>query len=148
MPSVLLRRLIGYLLLSLISAGCQKSAPAGRKPTVPVRGKVIVDGQPAEMVSVACNPVEGIDTKNPTITSTVTGKDGVFQLMTYETGDGVPEGKYRLTFEWTAISPLKRSAPEDKLGGRYRDPARSEFPLDVKPGEPIDLGEIKLTTTD
>jgi hypothetical protein len=34
----------------------------------------------------------------------------------------------------------------DKLNDRYSDPEKSEIKVTVMPGEPTDLGEIKLTT--
>ena len=70
-----------------------------------------------------------------------------FQISTYETGDGVPEGEYRLTFQAGQMNLVSRSYTGDLLNGRYSDPQKSEFTLTVAGTDPIDLGTIDLKTT-
>jgi hypothetical protein len=81
------------------------------------------------------------------VSQTETKPDGSFEIATYESGDGVPEGDYVLTFSWQAFNLLSNSySGPDKLKQRYSDSKASEVRLTVKAGEPTDLGEIKLTT--
>lgn len=141
----------GFVLLSIVSiclaiTACSKP-DTGRKVTIPVRGEVYVDGQPAAMLQIQCHPVGGMDREDPTVTQAITDQEGKFQLSTYEAGDGVPLGEYKLTFVWQDFSVLSASySGPDKLKKRYSNPDSSEFPLTVEQGSPIDLGRIELTT--
>jgi 5-hydroxyisourate hydrolase-like protein (transthyretin family) len=138
--------LLGITSVCLVSVSCSKTDP-NRKVTVPVRGEVYVDGQPAAMLQIECHPLEGLDKEQPTITQAVTDDEGRFQLATYEAGDGAPLGEYQLTFVWQNFSAMAAgfSGP-DKLKGRYKDPKSSEVSLKVEKGAPIDLGRIELST--
>ncbi len=138
--------LLGVIGICLFSASCSKTDP-NRKVTVPVRGEVLIDGQPTAMVQIGCHPLEGLDKEQPTITQAVTDDEGRFQLATYEAGDGAPPGEYQLTFVWQDFSVMAAgfSGP-DKLKGRYNDPKTSQVSLTVEEGAPIDLGRIELTT--
>lgn len=131
----------------IVCCACGEKPLENQKATFPVKGKVLVDGQPAAMLTIDCVPVAGIDKANPTTTSAMTDKDGVFSLSTYKTGDGVPEGEYVLLFEWGTLNTFKHSYEGDKLNGRYKDPQQSVAKFTVKKGQqPLELGEIKLTT--
>lgn len=133
-------------LLALTIAGCAEAD--NRKPTYPVKGRITVDGKPpGSALQVECHPVAGIDTRNPTVSRTETDELGNFQISTYAAGDGVPAGDYVLTVTWLTFNLMSRdySGP-DKLNDRYSDPEKSEIKVTVMPGEPTDLGEIKLTT--
>lgn len=139
--------------LLLVALGCctffsscgPKEPP--RKETFPVKGMVLVDGQPAGTLAVYCNNVAGMDTKMPTVSQTFTKEDGSFEISTYGQSDGVPEGEYTLTFMWGKPDLLHGgySGP-DKLNGRYKDPKASKFQFKVEKGKPVDLGKIELTT--
>jgi hypothetical protein len=134
--------------MSLAAASCSEDEPY-RKPTVPVRGIVTIDGKvPDTAVQVQFHSLQGMDAEHPTMSQTETKPDGSFEVSTYESGDGVPEGDYALTFSWQKFDLFSRSyTGPDKLSGRYKDPKKSEFKVTVKDAdEPIDLGEIKLTT--
>ncbi len=133
-------------LLLLAGDGCQ-SRNADWKPTQPVTGVVIVDGNPAEGIQITLNDLAGIDQKQPTFSQTFSGKDGKFSLSTYEQGDGVPAGEYALTFFWGEINPFSMQyGGPDKLKERYLDPAQSTVKVKVEKGKPVDLGRIELTT--
>lgn len=135
-----------WLLISLPLLGCAGKDP-NRKLTVPVRGQVFVDGEPAAMLQVECHPVDGIDTQQPTITHAVNDSEGKFELSTYEAGDGAPLGQYKLTFRWQDFNVVSASySGPDKLKKRYADMGQSEFSLTVEDGKPIELGRIDLTT--
>jgi hypothetical protein len=133
-------------LFAVLAVGCAEAD--NRKPTYPVKGRITVDGKPpGAVLQVECYPVAGIDTKNPTVSRTETDELGNFQISTYASGDGVPAGDYVLTVTWLNFNLMSRDyTGPDKLNGRYSDPEKSEIKLTVMPGEPTDLGEVKLTT--
>ena len=137
----------GYLGLALllVSTGCD-SRP-GRKQTYPISGVVYVDGSPAANLAVRAHPTAGIDQKDPTVSSAFTDQDGKFTFSTFETGDGIPEGEYKLTFEWGEMNMLSMQyGGPDKLNSRYKDPETSKSVVKVGPDYPEDLGKIELTT--
>lgn len=140
------RLLTAGLMGCLFVMGCSGSDPL-RKSVFPVTGEIYVDGQPAESLAVRCFDVNGIDSEQPTLSSTFTDSSGRFTVSTYESGDGVPKGEYVLTFEWGEWNVFARSyGGPDKLEGRYIDPESSEFTVSVTGDGPVDLGRIELST--
>ena len=147
--------LTAKVLLTIVSTalvalqGCAEKLPDGpRVPTTPVVGQVLVDGKPAGSLSVGC---EAQFEKDQTVphTGAFTDKDGKFALSTFESGDGVPLGKYKLTFMWGQFNLMNgQYGGPDKLGGKYRKGADSnvEFEVDKVSKEKLDLGTIELTT--
>ncbi len=110
-------------------------------------GEVYVDGAPVGMLAVRCTAVAGLDSENPTASSAFTDDEGKFEISTYETGDGVPEGEYVLTFEWGKMNLISNQyGGPDKLKGRYMDAEKSENKFTVVTGEPTEIPRIELTT--
>lgn len=141
-------RLIATVVLLAVAASCREEGPY-QKETIPVSGRVLVDGKPpGSPLQVVLHPKGGIDKEHPTVTQGTVAEDGTLSMTTYTTGDGVPPGEYVLTFTWQQFQPFSMSyGGPDKLQGRYSDAEKSEITLTVNSGdEPIDLGEIKLTT--
>ncbi|MEZ6063595.1 MAG: hypothetical protein R3C19_24865 [Planctomycetaceae bacterium] len=134
----------------LLLAGCSGEEPPYRKETSGLTGQVFVDGVavPATTpLKVECHNVAGFDQEHTTISSALTGEDGKFEISTYETGDGVPEGDYVLTFMWGKMDLFSRSySGPDQLKGKYSDEKTSTFKVTVKRGEPSDMGRIDLVT--
>ena len=130
------------LLIVCLVIGCGQPPRGGpRLTTSPLKGVVNVDGEPTEGVEVTCTPEPGTsEIKYPIVAST--DVNGQFSLGTYQAGDGLPEGKYILTFAWPELSMV----PKDRLNKAYSDPAKSEHKVTVVTGEPNDLGEIELST--
>jgi 5-hydroxyisourate hydrolase-like protein (transthyretin family) len=126
----------------ILVAGCSQELPGGpRFETYPTRGVVRVDGQPAELVEVSCHPAA--DSKNVKYTlSSMTDKDGKFELTTYTSSDGLPEGTYKLSFRWIEPSFV----PKDKFNGAYADPSKSKFQITIENGKESDLGVIELSS--
>lgn len=121
-----------------------------RLETVPVTGRVTVDGQvPTSPIKITCHAVNGMNAEHPTYSWSLTGEDGTFEISTFDQGDGVPTGEYALTFYWGEMNLVSMgySGP-DKLNDRYADPATSQVRFTVTAGEsdPIDLETIALTT--
>lgn len=140
--------LVGVGAIILMSGGCRKGEKPYRKPVIPVSGKVTVDGQvPETPVQIACHPRSGMDPEHPTLSTCVTSPDGSFRVSTYETGDGVPEGEYDLTFVWKEFNMVSgRYQGKDRLNKRYEQPGKSGFHFKAEAGHPVDLGTIDLKT--
>lgn len=133
----------GVVLLIAVSCfGCSQPPRGGpRLSTSPFTGVVNVDGEPAEGVEVTCTPEPGSSQINYPLVAT-TDSDGQFKFGTYQSGDGLPEGNYILTFAWPELSMV----PKDRLNKAYANPGKSDHKVTVVKGEPNDLGEISLST--
>ncbi len=142
-------------LLSLAVAfliGCGDSGPEGptRVKTVPVIGKVTVDGSPVELPKQIRIRAYLVGGESPTGTEpgATVNLDGTFALSTYEAGDGIPVGEYKLTFQLGRQNMMRARFEGDDFNGKYIDPDKSEHKVTVGENdtEPIDLGTIELTT--
>lgn len=140
-------RLFGWALIALATVGCGEKP--FRKQVAAVTGKIQVDGkEPGSSIKVVCHSQHASDAEHPTFSQGFSDDQGNFKISTYETGDGVPEGEYVLTFEWGKMNVLSASyGGPDKLKGRYAKPDKSEIKITAA-GEPIDLGTIELKTKD
>ena len=114
--------------------------------TTPVVGVLLVDGQASPGIAARANPVGQAGDMSPR--SGVTDENGKFAFSTYESGDGLVAGEYKLTFEWVRMNPMTKRSIGDRLKGRYADPEASEHVIQVKDGEPLDLGAIVLSLED
>jgi hypothetical protein len=130
--------LLGLVLLIL--PACEPKR-YDRIPLYPVRGKVLFEGQPAAGVEVRFNPVIPSE-KNQFYPVAKVEADGSFTLTTFENKDGAPPGEYQVTFRWEDISS-KQDPPPDRLKGRYADPKKSPWCVQVREGandlEPFQL---------
>jgi hypothetical protein len=126
--------------------GCGEKPPNGpRVPTFPVVGQVLVDGKPAEFLCVKCEPLFEKSAAVPD-SGAFTDKDGRFALFTFESGDGVPAGKYKLTFMWGSMNLMSgQYGPPDKLNNRYRKAADSPVEVEVS-NKRIEVGTIELSS--
>lgn len=127
--------------LLVVSAGCGGEPRGGpRVETFPVTGTVLVNGAPVAGLLVAGHPQGESEIKHRLVCNT--DEQGAFTLGTYESADGLPQGEYKLTFEWLQGTML---GPEtDKLKGAYADPEKSKYSVKVTKGEENDLGNIEL----
>jgi hypothetical protein len=129
-------------LLSLASLGCGK--PASDFGMVPVKGKLLVDGQPAEHAAVVLHRLDMDVFEKPAGTA---GADGEFQLTTLKANDGAFPGEYAVTVSWA--KPLTQSSDPDYgpelLPKKYQDPARSELKVTISEGE-TELPPIEIKT--
>jgi hypothetical protein len=104
------------LALAALCTGCG----AAHKPVYPVHGEVRVDGRPPVHALVTFHPVadDGKDAIHPTGS---VDDQGHFTLTSYASGDGAPEGEYRVTVAWFLSSgrPGDDSPPANYLPGRY-----------------------------
>lgn len=132
--------------MCLAFSGCQEET-GFRKPTIPVTGKVTVDGiVPDPPVQITCVNNNGMDSEHPTLSRSETDpQTGEFRFSTYVQGDGVPEGDYALTFTWQPFNLMSRSYGADKFKGKYAKANKSEIKVTIKAGdEEADLGTIDL----
>lgn len=135
-----------FLLLGVPACSREEMPDGPRVPVVPVTGKVLVDGQPASNLRVV---LHNSGTKPDTVptSSDFTDDQGVFEIGTFEAGDGAPIGSYQVTFMWGRINLMSgRYEGPDQLKDRYSKPDKSGFQVNVKESEPVDMGEIQLTT--
>lgn len=138
--------------LAIIAVGCLALCSCGkaepfRKETYPVMGTVYVDGEAADHLQVYCHDLHGMDAVHPTKSSAFTEKDGEFKISTYESGDGVPESEYALTFKWCEYNAFSGGYDgPDRLKGRYEEPSSDRLRFKVEKGKATDLGRIDLST--
>jgi len=129
-------------------SGCSEPDKTGPAPVYPITGKVTVDGEsPGEALQISVHNLDGYD---PSVESKPGGlmqPDGSFALHTYNAGDGLPVGKYALTFEWKTLNMVSMShSGEDRLKQRYANVEDSPKEFEVDGSGPVDLGTIPLTT--
>lgn len=137
---------VAALALGLCSCGHTPSGPPQKK-TIPVCGEVQVDGHAVANVVVALTDLKGIDAMNPTFPKGITDAEGKFQIGTYTSTDGAPEGTYQLTFRWVAQQGGRQGARgPDRFRGRYNHPDSSQHQVTVTAGEPVELGVIALSS--
>jgi hypothetical protein len=127
-------------------AGCSSKKPSDRKAVFPVRGKLLVDNQPAPGAMVVFHPVNAsAQTERPF------GKvspDGTFELTTYEGQDGAPAGEYVVTTEWQLSANRDAPGPwPNVLPPEFSEPKRSPLKLTIAPApnelQPISISPIR-----
>ncbi len=135
-----------FLLLPalLLHVGCSDERDVGKdqlksmaggelKEVIPVSGIVSIDGTPTAGVNIyAYSKASGLKAANQTRTE----PDGTYCWATYEPCDGLPPGEYRLAFAHVPKEGHGNKQGEDLLRGKYRDPTKNDFTLQIKSGEP------------
>jgi len=102
----------------------------GAKETVPVSGKVTLDGKPANKITISAYTQEG---GTDAVAVIETNEDGTYCWKTYIECDGLPPGSYRLGF---AKFARRKPGAGDSLGGKYSNPMQNDFSLEVTSGQP------------
>lgn len=143
--TIMLLRSSSFLLLPviLLLAGCgnpgrdvsqeaiESMAGGELKETVPVSGKVLHGGQPANRVTLyAYSRESGMKPA----AETTTKSDGTYCWSTYTDCDGLPPGEYRLAFK--KAGPREKPGAPDKWGGKYLNPMKNDFVLTIESGKP------------
>jgi hypothetical protein len=117
--------------LVLVLVSCRGNDP---NAPVPVRGRVLYRGRPAEGARVTFVPTDASDPAAPRPTAAIE-KDGTFRLTTKLSYDGAPPGRYAVTIVYP--SPAKKvddeNAGPDLLGGKYASPKTTPLHVEVKP---------------
>ena len=132
---------------ALVLAGCGKS---DFHRVYPVKGKILVDGQPAFECLIYLNRTFDDDHPRRVTPYALTDEQGEFQITSYITNDGAPEGEYVVTIEWRERSGLLKNNFEgiDRLDGAYAKVTSTKalpgFVITV-PREPVELPDFNLT---
>ena len=123
----------------LVLAGCGKSE---FHKVYPVTGKILVDGQPAAACLIYLNRTFDDDHPRRVTPYAVTEANGEFQITSYITNDGAPEGEYVVTIEWRERSGLLKNNFEgiDRLDGAYAKVSNNK----ALPGFVIKVGREPL----
>jgi hypothetical protein len=124
------------VLVALIAIGC--TADDGRVKVYPVRGKVLVKGQPAQGARVVfyAAAADAAAKKLPTPAGE-TDASGQYRLQSYEPEDGAPVGGYNVSVTWLEPPPPNAQGifdQKDRLGGRYSNPNKSGLTAHVEKG--------------
>ncbi|WDI43298.1 carboxypeptidase-like regulatory domain-containing protein [Bremerella sp. P1] len=129
------------LILAAASLGCGSGEPTlipGRSPTIPVQGKITLEGTPIEGATVM------FFSEKLKITSYgKTDATGQYELTTYEPGDGAPIGRYQVSVKKTEQKIIKesdhpalppKSQTSELLPPQYSDYESSELKAVVSEG--------------
>jgi len=124
--------LAGLLLLSV--AGCGPNRP----DTVPVSGQVLFAGeQPGGEGMVYFTPLEPAEGFPRRPGRAAFGPDGQFVATTFEEGDGLMPGTYRVAFDCWDKPPKPVGPPSRSLvPPPYGEPSTSPLELEVEIGVP------------
>lgn len=127
----------GLLFGLAILSGCGGS---GKLDVYPVKGKLTLDGEPFGPTSILLAPTTPPSLNDPNSTHSAAGKvdaSGNITFSTYEPGDGVPAGEYRVVVGMDFADPPK---PFPQI---YRDTVKSPLIVKVEPA-PDGNVEIKM----
>lgn len=138
-----LRAVLALAVLCCASCG-------GGKKFYPVRGSVLVNGKPAEGVTVVFSLQNDTD-REPLRPSAGTLADGSFEISTYLTKDravkvGAPAGSYVVSCFWLPPNAGSMGAGQevpDRLQGKYINPKNSTLRADV-PEHAVELPPFQL----
>jgi hypothetical protein len=116
----------------------------------PVKGKILVNGQPAHECQVYLNRTFDDNHAFRTTPHGLTDKNGEYQITSYYANDGAPEGEYVVTIEWRERSGVTKQDFEgvDQLGGAYAKVEKTKslpgFVVKVE-RQPLELPAFELT---
>jgi hypothetical protein len=118
------------LLLSLLAMSCGQSR---FKKVYPVKGRVLVDGKPAEGVTVGFHSLDdpGDELVRPW---GKTDGDGWFTPSTYKKDDGLPAGSYAVTLIWLPKGYQGSIEVANKLPARYSEAETSQLKAQINAG--------------
>jgi hypothetical protein len=137
----------------LILAGCGTSEKIkNRQPVFPVSGQFTVDGAPAAGAMISFHPIAAASAGRAIPSQARADAEGKFQLTTYATADGAPQGEFIVTVYWPAPrSPAasheyeSSELPPDRLRGRFASPSSSGLRARVL-DEPTDFPPVDLAS--
>ena len=137
-PGFLRGAVVVCLASSALFVGCSRN---DRIATTPVAGSVLgQDGKPLERAIVIFHPTD-TSVKFPKPRGT-TDAEGKFQLSTYDTSDGAPVGKYKVTIEqWFRDNPDQ--APTNHLPPNLASESSSGIEIQLTKGPNV-LGPFKV----
>lgn len=127
-------------------ASCGGDRPP-RLTVYPANGTVLLNGQPLANATLLFHSefrLEGPDGKPAPVPGAYSNAQGEFVVSTYDPGDGLPEGEYRVTVSCDDRSGklVKDSYPE-LLPASYQDPTHSGLTVSIS-GEHNVLPQFNL----
>jgi len=136
-------------ILSTLGASCSKQHQ-DRAPVFPVKGKVLVDGRPANGAAVTfyrAGVAITTQDKGSAGATARTKEDGSFTMATYEPDDGLPAGDYDVAIHLKQGRESSRRTEKkpDLLHDRYSDPKTSGLKARVEE-KPNELPPFNLTS--
>jgi hypothetical protein len=137
--------LVSTVLVAL--AGCGD----GKIARYPVKGTIRVDGQPVEGALVIFCPVSGPPELQKERPYGRTDAQGIYELRTFEPGDGAPVGDYKVMVRWMGGGQSQSRGSDDQTGGgdrlrgRYVNPETSGLTYTVIEGD-NDVPPFELKT--
>jgi len=131
--------------LAVLCGGCNKNTFG----VVDVTGKITVDGQPVEGISVSMSPADAAANPSQRAAAGVTKEDGTFRVVTPGAKvAGVMPGEYVLTFQkevwltedgelaenipYDPSKPEPKTHPEDLLPAKYKNPQNSDCKVTIE----------------
>jgi hypothetical protein len=145
-PHAALRLTVALAAIALASCGGGRNFPK----VYPVKGKILVNGQPAHDCQIFLSRTSAESLAVPATPQAVTDKNGEFQITSYHSNDGAPEGEYVVTIEWRERSGIMKQEFEgvDLLGGAYAKVEKTRslpgFVVKVE-RQPLELPPFELT---
>lgn len=120
---ILARRRLGLLMVALaVAGGCSKGASI---KTVPVSGKVTLDGNPLADANVTFLPeTQPGSTATPPASTGKTGADGTYKLVTMvgtQVAEGAPSGNYKVIVTKPVATAANPMAALQGLSDEERD---------------------------
>lgn len=136
--------------VACVALGCGGSKVEPQVAVVPAKGRLTIKGQPGANLALAFIPAGQGSSLRPQAN---TGSDGSFEITTYKTGDGGPEGDYKVVVS-VAVDPTLSDSKKEELAGKLAAEAKriptvyqraETTPLTVKieKGKP-DLGVLEV----
>ncbi|MFT3881221.1 MAG: hypothetical protein QM703_16350 [Gemmatales bacterium] len=120
----ILRLLLLFTACTVLS-GCGPKSPG----LIPVKGSVLINGQPAARVAVSLHHVDKSLTGNSAHPCAATDDKGQFLLSTNKDGDGVMPGEFYVYFIWWSDPDPEKA--KDLLAGAYSESQLSTFKIKI-----------------
>jgi hypothetical protein len=139
-----LRVVVTLALLGLAACGDKRGFPK----VYPVKGKILVNGQPAADCQVYLNRTSQDKQGPPIKPQAATNENGEFQITSYNANDGAQEGEYVITVEWRErVGLMKAAEGVDQLDGAYATVEKTKalpgFVVKVE-GKPVEVPPLDL----
>jgi hypothetical protein len=138
-------RLVAACGLLVLAVGCGGPDPVG--PTLPVAGKVTVDGQPVPTGNLCLKPdaAKGNATKYEPVA--FINADGSYRVTTGGK-DGAPAGWYKVAVE--SSEPITEQVatgkvPKSFINAKYNSEVTSGLTVEVKADSPAGAYDFRLT---
>jgi hypothetical protein len=111
-----LRVAVALALFGLAACGDSRGFPK----VYPVKGKILVNGQPAGDCQIYLNRTAADKSAAGVRPQGVTNASGEFQITSFASNDGAAEGEYVVTIEWREpVGLMKSFEGVDQLDGAY-----------------------------